>query len=159
MTPFISLNQKGVRYISDGLLILEDGKIKELGDYNTLKDHYASLQIVSYAGRLIMPGFIDTHIHFPQTEMIAAYGEQLLEWLNQYTFPTERKFSDRAYAQKVAAIFLDELLKNGTTTALVFTAVFPVSTDAFFEEASRRKSQNDCRQSDDGSQRSRFFSR
>ncbi|MBW4659862.1 MAG: guanine deaminase [Drouetiella hepatica Uher 2000/2452] len=136
--PFHSSVSESVRYISDGLLILEDGKIKELGAYDVLKDKYAAMPITSYVGRLIMPGFIDTHIHFPQTEIIAAYGEQLLEWLNQYIFPTEGKFSDKAYAQKVASIFLDELLKNGTTTALVFTAVFPVSTDAFFEEASRR---------------------
>jgi guanine deaminase len=70
--------------------------------------------------------------------MIASYGEQLLEWLSTYTFPTERKFSDHNYASKIASIFLDELLQNGTTTALVFTAVFPQSTDAFFEEAQRR---------------------
>jgi guanine deaminase len=70
--------------------------------------------------------------------MIAAYGEQLLEWLSRYTFPTERKFQDKAYAQNVAAIFLTELLRNGTTTALVFATVFPESVDAFFEEADRR---------------------
>ena len=136
--PFYSSESESVRYIPDGLLILENGKIKELGTYDILKEHYAALPITSYVGRLIMPGFIDTHIHFPQTEIIAAYGEQLLEWLNQYVFPTEGKFNNKAYAQKVASFFLDELLKNGTTTALVFTAVFPVSTDAFFEEASRR---------------------
>ncbi len=136
--PFYSSESESVRYIPDGLLILENGKIKELGAYDRLKERYAALPIISCAGRLIMPGFIDTHIHFPQTEIIAAYGEQLLEWLNQYVFPTEGKFNDKAYAQKVAAFFLDELLKNGTTTALVFTTVFPVSTDAFFEEASRR---------------------
>jgi guanine deaminase len=136
--PFYSAELDSVRYIPDGLLILENGKIKELGAYDILKDQYAALPITSYAGRLIMPGFIDTHIHFPQTEIIAAYGEQLLEWLNQYVFPTEGKFNNKAYAQKVASFFLDELLKNGTTTALVFTTVFSVSTDAFFEEASRR---------------------
>jgi guanine deaminase len=135
--PFYCVESESVRYIPDGLLILENGKIKELGAYETLKDKYA-LPITSYVGRLLMPGFIDTHIHFPQTEIIAAYGKQLLEWLNQYVFPTEEKFSDKAYAQKVAAFFLDELLKNGTTTALVFTTVFSVSTDAFFEESSRR---------------------
>jgi guanine deaminase len=136
--PFYCVESESVRYIPDGLLILENGKIKELGAYDTLKDQYAALPITSYAGRLIMPGFIDTHIHFPQTEIIAAYGEQLLEWLNQYVFPTEGKFNNKAYAQKIASFFLDELLKNGTTTALVFTTVFPVSTDAFFEEASCR---------------------
>jgi len=136
--PFYVPEPESVRYIADGLLVLENGKIKELGAYDTLQHKYADLDITSYTGRLIVPGFVDTHIHFPQTEMIAAYGEQLLEWLHQYTFPTEGKFIDKDYAQKVAAFFLDELLKNGTTTALVFAAVFPQSVDAFFEEASRR---------------------
>lgn len=136
--PFYVTESESVRYIDDGLLILENGRVKELGLYNTLKDKYADLAITSYTGRIIMPGFIDTHVHFPQTEIIAAYGEQLLEWLNKYIFPTEGKFKDKEYARKVAAFFLDELLKNGTTTALVFTTVFPQSADAFFEEASWR---------------------
>ncbi|MBD2460951.1 guanine deaminase [Oscillatoria sp. FACHB-1407] len=136
--PFYVPESESVRYVADGLLVLEDGKVKDFGDYNTLQPKYTDLEITSYPGRLIVPGFIDTHIHFPQTEMIAAYGEQLLEWLSQYTFPTEGKFKDKDYAQKVASFFLDELLKNGTTTALVFAAVFPQSADAFFEEAYRR---------------------
>ena len=136
--PFYVPESESVRYIADGLLVLENGKVKELGTYKSLQDKYASIPVTSYPDMLIMPGFIDTHIHFPQVEMIAAYGEQLLEWLNQYTFPTEGKFKDKAYAQKIAAIFLDELLRNGTTTALVFAAVYPQSVDAFFEEASRR---------------------
>lgn len=136
--PFYQSESASVRYISDGLLVLEDGQVKELGSYAALKERYADVPITSYPNQLIIPGFIDTHIHFPQIEMIAAYGEQLLEWLNKYTFPTESKFKDKAYAQKIASIFLDELLRNGTTTALVFTAVFPESVDAFFEESERR---------------------
>lgn len=136
--PFYASESESVRYIADGLLVLENGKVKELGTYENLQDKYAEIPLTSYPGKLIMPGFIDTHIHFPQTEMIAAYGEQLLEWLSKYTFPTEGKFKDKAYARKVAAIFIDELLRNGTTTALVFAAVYPQSVDAFFEEASRR---------------------
>jgi guanine deaminase len=136
--PFYVSESESVRYIPDGMLVLEDGKIKELGTYESLQHKYAEISLTNYPGMLIMPGFIDTHIHFPQTEVIAAYGEQLLTWLNKYTFPTEGKFKDKAYAQKVAAIFLDELLKNGTTTALVFATVHPESVDAFFEEANRR---------------------
>jgi guanine deaminase len=136
--PFYVPEAECVRYLSDGLLVLEDGKVKELGAYEQLCDRYSGIETVSYNDRLIVPGFVDTHLHFPQTEMMAAYGEQLLGWLNQYTFPVEGKFNNKAYAQKVASFFLDELLKNGTTTALVFAAVFPESVDAFFEEASRR---------------------
>lgn len=136
--PFYVSETESVRYIADGLLILENGRVKELGTYESLQNKYREIPITAYPGMLIVPGFIDTHIHFPQTEIIASYGEQLLEWLHQYTFLTEGKFKNKAYAQKVASIFLDELLKNGTTTALVFAAVYPESVDAFFEEANRR---------------------
>ena len=84
---------------------------------------------------LIVPGFIDTHIHYPQSDMIASYGEQLLDWLNNYTFPEESKFADKQYASDVAERFLAELLRNGTTTALVFGTVHKQSVDAFFEAA------------------------
>jgi guanine deaminase len=136
--PFYAPEADCIRYFPDGLLIVESGKVKELGSYKDLQTKYADIPIADYRDRLIVSGFIDTHIHFPQTEMIASYGEQLLEWLSTYTFPTERKFADRNYALEIASIFLDELLRNGTTTALVFTAVFPQSTDAFFEIAQRR---------------------
>ncbi|EKU98890.1 guanine deaminase [Leptolyngbya sp. PCC 7375] len=136
--PFYQPETDSVRYIADGLLVLDNGKIKDFGHYADIKAKYGDISIIEYANRLIMPGFIDTHIHYPQTGMIAAYGEQLLEWLNQYTFPTESKFKDKAYAREVAEIFLNELLRNGTTTALVFACVFPQSVDAFFEAAERR---------------------
>ena len=136
--PFYTSEAECVRYFSDGLLVLEAGKVKELGSYDRLQAKYSNIAITAYPNKLILPGFIDTHIHFPQTEMIGAYGEQLLEWLDKYTFPTENKFKDKAYAQKIASFFLDELLKNGTTTALVFASVHPQSVDAFFEEARDR---------------------
>lgn len=136
--PFFVPEAECVRYFADGLLVLEDGKVKELGHYAELSDRYADVPVTEYRDRLIMPGFIDTHIHFPQVEVLASYGEQLLEWLNKYTFPIESQFKDKAHGDKVAKIFLDELLKNGTTTALVFATVHPQSVDAFFEEAQRR---------------------
>lgn len=136
--PFFVAEADSVRYIPDGLLVLKDGIVQDFGSYSELAPRYAELPTVTYTNRLLLPGFVDTHIHFPQTEMMAAYGEQLLEWLNQYTFPTERKFQNRDYAQEVASIFLDELLRHGTTTALVFAAVYPQSADAFFEAAAQR---------------------
>lgn len=136
--PFYETEENSVRYVKDGLLVIEDGKIKAFGAYADLESEYGEISVTTYDERLIMPGFIDTHIHYPQTEMIAAYGEQLLEWLDQYVFPTEGKFQDKDYAEKVAEVFLDQLLSNGTTTALVFAAVFPQSVDAFFEAAERR---------------------
>jgi guanine deaminase len=84
------------------------------------------------------PGFIDTHIHYPQTRIIASYGEQLLAWLDQYVYPEETKFADEAYAREVAIFFLEELLRNGTTTALVLTTTHPLSVEVFFQEALTR---------------------
>ncbi|MBP0017586.1 MAG: guanine deaminase [Cyanobacteria bacterium SBLK] len=136
--PFYLSELESVRYFPDGLLVIENGIIQALGNYVDICAIYPNISVTHYRDRLILPGFIDTHIHFPQTEMISAYGEQLLEWLNKYTFPTERKFKEKTYAKKIAAFCLDELLKNGTTTALVLTTVFPESTDAFFEEARDR---------------------
>ena len=136
--PFYNTEAETVRYIPDGLLLVRNGYIEAIGPFDEGHQAVGDIPITTYPGKLIMPGFIDTHIHYPQTEMIAAYGEQLLEWLNTYTFPTEGKFSDKDYAARVAGLFLDELLTNGTTTALVFTAVFPASTDAFFEAADSR---------------------
>lgn len=126
-----------VRYVEDGLLISQDGKIQWFGTWQDGQEHVpAHVEVQHYPDQLIVPGFIDTHIHFPQTEMMGAYGEQLLEWLNTYTFPTELQFSDPEYAQTIAEFFVQELLKNGTTTALVFCTVHPESVDALFEAAS-----------------------
>ncbi|MBW4464887.1 MAG: guanine deaminase [Pegethrix bostrychoides GSE-TBD4-15B] len=136
--PFYQPESEAVRYIPDGLLVVEAGNVKAFGAYETIRPQYVDLPITTYADRLLMPGFIDLHLHFPQTEMIAAYGEQLLEWLNKYTFPTERRFQDMAHAQKIAVAFIDELLRNGTTTAVVLAAVFPESAEALFAEAERR---------------------
>ncbi|GFE68082.1 guanine deaminase [Chroococcus sp. FPU101] len=136
--PFYTTESESIRYFPDGLLVIKDGKVEAFGDYEALKDEYINTPITAYPGMLITPGFIDMHVHFPQIEMIASYGEQLLEWLNKYTFPTEGKFNDQNYAQQMAGFFLDELLKNGTTTAVVLATVFPQSVDAFFEESSKR---------------------
>jgi guanine deaminase len=136
--PFYTSESESIRYIFDGLMVVENGIIQDFGCYELLHKKYLNIPITSYENLLILPGFIDLHVHYPQTEMIAAYGEKLLGWLNKYTFPTEAKFKNHEYAQKIAAFFLDELLRNGTTTALVLAAVFPESVDAFFQEAERR---------------------
>ena len=122
------------QYFDDGLLLIEDGKVVEIGDaVELLAKIPAEVAVTDYADSLIMPGFIDTHVHYPQTEMIASYGEQLLEWLETYTFPVESQFSDQAYARTIADLFLEELLRCGTTTALVFGTSHRESVDAFFE--------------------------
>ncbi|MDO7909200.1 guanine deaminase [Pseudomonas sp. 22-AL-CL-001] len=125
-------------YFDDGLLVVDDGRITAVGPAAELLPTLApDTEVVTYTDALITPGFIDTHIHFPQTGMIGSYGEQLLDWLETYTFPCERQFADKAHADEVAKRFLGELLRNGTTTALVFGSVHPESVDALFEEAER----------------------
>ncbi len=127
------------QYFDDGILLIADGHVVKVGHaadiLPTLDD---SVEIVELENKLITPGFIDTHIHYPQTGMIAAYGEQLLDWLNNYTFPEEKRFANVDYAREVAVQFLDELARNGTTTALVFGTVHKASVDVFFQEAEKR---------------------
>lgn len=136
--PF-ELGEEAWHYHEDGVLWVEDGHIKAVGPAETLLPNLPKrVPLESFEHHLIIPGFVDTHIHYPQTEMIAAYGEQLLSWLNTYTFPTESKFADPAYCNDVAQVFLNELLRNGTTTALVFGSVHPQSVDAFFSAAQQR---------------------
>lgn len=120
-------------HFADGLLLVEKGCIRQAGDAATLLAQLpAELPVEHFPQHLIVPGFVDTHIHYPQSEMIGAYGEQLLTWLSTYTFPTELKFNDPNYAKTIADFFIAELLRNGTTTALVFGTVHSTSIDAFF---------------------------
>ena len=122
------------QYIENGMLVVEDGLIKSIGTANDIiKTLGEGTEIVDYLDSLIIPGFVDAHIHSVQTESIASYGEQLLDWLNEYIFPTESKFSDRNYAKKATKFFLSELLRNGTTTAAIFPSVHAVSADVLFE--------------------------
>ncbi|CAM3429568.1 guanine deaminase [Rouxiella silvae] len=127
------------RYIEDGMMFLNSGKIVWLGSREEgerrLAQNLSAVPLDDYRDKLIIPGFVDTHIHYPQTEMIGAYGEQLLEWLSNYTFPTEAQYHDIDYARRMSAFFIEQLLNNGTTTALVFGTVHPQSVDALFTAA------------------------
>ncbi len=125
-----SHNADAVRLEPDGLLLVSDGKVFARGSYSELAAAHPEAPVVDYRGQLIVPGFIDGHVHYPQTDMIAAYGEQLLAWLERYTFPAERRFRDPAHAAEVAEVFLSELVRHGTTTALVLCSVHPESVDA-----------------------------
>ncbi len=123
----------------DGLLIVAGERVQAAGDYAQLKPTLApDTPIHDYRGQLIVPGFIDTHLHFPQTDIIASPAPGLLPWLDTYTFPIERQFSDTEHAREVASFFLDELLRCGTTTAMVYCSVHPESADAFFAESEAR---------------------
>ncbi len=137
--PFLSSEEQAFRHEADGLVICRDGKIAAAGSYASLKGELPpDIAVADYRGHLIAPGFIDTHIHFVQTGIMGAHGRQLLDWLERHTFPAEHAFADQTVARTTARVFCDELLRNGTTTALVFCSVHPQSVDALFEEASQR---------------------
>jgi len=123
-------------YHPDGLLLVEDGHVAAFGSYaelaSTLPD---GTPIEELPGRLITPGFVDAHVHYPQVDVIAAWGAQLMDWLHTHTFPAEMAFADRAHADAVAQVFLDQLLANGTTSALAFCTVHKTSAEALFEAA------------------------
>lgn len=123
------------RFRSGGALHIADGKIVDFGSEAELIEKYPELPIDDHRGKLIMPGFVDIHAHYPQTEMLASFGESLLQWLEKFTFPTESKFVDRQYADRISKFFFKQLLKNGTTSAAVFATSSMESTDAFFETA------------------------
>jgi guanine deaminase len=122
---------------ADGLLAVEDGIVVARGDYADLGPRFANVPVDRIDG-LIVPGFVDTHVHYPQTDAIAAHGGQLLDWLDRHVFPAEAAFADRAVADETACFFLDELLRNGTTSALVFATVHAGSVDALFDASVTR---------------------
>jgi|TARA_B110001469_G_scaffold27510_1_gene28215 guanine deaminase len=127
-----------IDYRPDALLWLQNGLVHQMGDYESMVSELTPAQVATVEDcrqYLMVPGFVDCHIHYPQTEMIGAYGTQLLDWLNTYTFPVEANFKDPLKAASVAKVFINQLLNNGTTTALVFCSVHPESVDALFTEA------------------------
>jgi guanine deaminase len=137
--PFKDGVEDTMVYESDAIVAFGDGKVTHFGPADTVEQQLPPGLAVRDYGKdaLITAGFLDSHVHFPQTPMIAAFGEQLLEWLNNYTFPTERKYADKAFAASVAKVFLNEQLKNGITTSCIYCTVFPQSVDALMEEAER----------------------
>jgi guanine deaminase len=132
-------DSSAAQFIDDALLVVAGGRVSALGAYAKLAATLApGTPVADLRGKWILPGFVDTHIHYAQTDVIASPGEQLLEWLERYTFPEEGRFGDPAHAASVAGFFLDELLRNGTTTAMVFPTVHKASVDALFAAAEAR---------------------
>ncbi|MGD9915447.1 MAG: guanine deaminase [Rhizobiaceae bacterium] len=124
------------RYEEDGALLLRDGKIAAAGGYAEVAARAgADVKTVDHRPNLLLPGFIDAHAHFPQMQVIASYGAELLDWLNNYTFPEETKFRDSQHGRRIARLFLDELVRHGTTTVAAYCSVHKESADAFFAEA------------------------
>ena len=126
-------------YIQDGAVLVAGGLIEAVGATRDILARAPPDAIIDdHSGSFIMAGFIDAHVHYPQTQVIGSYGAQLLDWLHNYTFVEEQKFADPAHCARVADFFLDELFRSGTTTAMVYCTVHPSSVDAFFAAADER---------------------
>lgn len=127
------------RYVADGVLVIEGGVIRAVGPAEAILPTLpAGAEIIDHHPHLIMPGFIDAHLHMPQTQVIASYGAQLMDWLNRYTFVEEQRLAQQGHPEKLATFLLDELLANGTTTAVIYCSVHPQSAQALFAESERR---------------------
>ena len=119
----------------DGAVAIRDGRIVDVGPADTLRARHPQARVHDHGQKLVSAGFIDAHVHYPQTAIIASWGKRLIDWLNTYTFPEEMRFSDRAYADAVANRYLDLVLARGTTTVCSYGTIHPESVDAFFTAA------------------------
>jgi guanine deaminase len=127
------------RYEEDGGVLARDGRIVAVGDYASVaKQAGAKVKTIDHRPHLILPGFIDAHAHFPQMQIIASYGAELLDWLNDYTFPEETRFLNPQHGRRIARVFLDEMVRHGTTTVAAYCSVHRESAEAFFAEAAER---------------------
>jgi guanine deaminase len=122
----------------DGAVLVDGGLIRAVGPADRLRAAHPGVPVTSHGRNLISAGFVDAHVHYPQTAIIASWGKRLIDWLNLYTFPEESRFADPAYARAVAARYFDLTLANGTTTACSYCTIHPASVDAFFTEAQAR---------------------
>lgn len=134
--PRSSEDTTSYSYFEDGAVFIADGKIVSVGEYN--KANIAGASVIDHHPNLLMAGFIDPHIHFPQMQVVGSYAGNLLEWLNTYTFVEEQKFADSAHAGRIAGRFFDELIRHGTTSVAAYASVHKPSVEAFFAEAEAR---------------------
>ena len=126
-------------YIEDGALLIEAGTIIACDSYDRVRPLAGeNVELIDHRPHLLMPGFIDTHLHFPQVQVIASWGAQLLDWLENYTFPAEARFVDPDHAARMAGHFFDQMIANGTTTSVAYCTSHKSSAEAYFTEAARR---------------------
>ncbi len=126
------------RHHGHGAVAVEGGRIVDVGEAALLRPRYPQARVHDHGQRLISAGFIDAHVHYPQTAIIASWGKRLIDWLNSYTFPEEMRFADPAYAMEIANRYLDLVLARGTTTVCTYATIHPTSVDAIFAAARAR---------------------
>ena len=136
--PMVAPWQDCVRVNTEGAVALAGGKIIAVGDAGSLRAAHGQARVTDYGANLICPGFVDAHVHYPQTAIIASWGKQLIDWLNTYTFPEEMRLADPTYASQIATRYLDLVLSYGTTTVCTYATIHPASVDAFFDAAATR---------------------
>ena len=136
--PMLHPWQACVRVNTAGAVLVRAGHIEAVGNAADLRRLHPRALVTDYGSRLISPGFVDAHVHYPQTAIIASWGKQLIDWLNTYTFPEETRFHDPEYARQIAARYLDLTLAQGTTTVCSYATIHPGSVDAFFDAAAAR---------------------
>ncbi|MCB1461687.1 MAG: guanine deaminase [Nitratireductor sp.] len=137
--PGIVGEERSYEFHEKGAIVVDDdGSIAWSGSAVDLPAEHRDLPSTGYGDKIVMAGFVDAHLHFPQYRMIAAFGKDLLDWLNRYTFIEEQRYADAGFARQAAAKFLDELVRNGITSCLAFSTIHPVALDALFEEALQR---------------------
>jgi guanine deaminase len=136
--PMVAPWQDCVRVNTQGAVALAQGRIIEVGDADRLRMAHPDARVADYGSGLVCPGFVDAHVHYPQTAIIASWGKQLIDWLNTYTFPEEMRLADPVYADEIAARYLDLVLSYGTTTVCSYATIHPTSVNAFFKAAANR---------------------
>ncbi|MCV6598323.1 MAG: amidohydrolase family protein, partial [Mangrovicoccus sp.] len=137
-SPFAEPPAQAARHRAQGAVLIQDGKIAAIGDATELRAAHPQADIVDHGDHLISAGFVDTHVHYPQTAIIASWGKRLIDWLNSYTFPEEIRLNDAGYAAEISARYLDLALANGTTTMASYCTSHPQSVEAFFSAAQAR---------------------
>ncbi|MEX5563284.1 guanine deaminase [Pseudophaeobacter sp. 1A16562] len=136
-SPFATEAPQEAARLSEAVAV-QDGKIAAVGSFDDLRQRFPAAALHDHGEKLILAGFVDAHVHYPQTAIIASWGKRLIDWLNSYTFPEEMRFGDRAYADEISARYLDLTAAHGTTTVCSYCTIHPESVDAFFTAAQAR---------------------